>query len=79
MRARIRTRWRDPRLHPHHLTLAGRSDLLFTDDAITLIHAHARGIPRAINNLATAALIAAYADGKATIAAAAGCSPPKTS
>ncbi len=51
----------------HHLTLAGRSDTMFSDDAVTLIHAHARGIPRAINNLATAALIAAYADNKTII------------
>jgi len=51
----------------HHLSLAGRSDQLFSDDAVTLIHAHARGIPRAINNLATAALIAAFADGKGIV------------
>lgn len=51
----------------HHLTLAGRSDPLFSDDATALIHAHARGIPRAINNLAIQALIAAYADGKGIV------------
>jgi DNA modification methylase len=37
----------------HHLTLAGRSDPLFSDDAITVIHDAARGLPRAVNNLAT--------------------------
>jgi type II secretory pathway predicted ATPase ExeA len=43
----------------HHLSLAGRSDSLFNDDAITLIHANSRGKPRAVNNLALAALLAA--------------------
>ena len=51
----------------HHLTLAGRSDPLFSDDAIGLIHQTARGIPRAINNLAVQALIAAYADSKGIV------------
>jgi type II secretory pathway predicted ATPase ExeA len=45
----------------YHVALAGRgSDTLFSDDAITAIHNHARGIPRAINNLAIAALLAGY-------------------
>ena len=35
----------------HHLALAGRSDTLFSDDAITLIHQVSRGLPRAVNNL----------------------------
>ena len=51
----------------HHLTLAGRSDPLFSDDAIALIHQTARGIPRAVNNLAVQALIAAYADSKGIV------------
>jgi type II secretory pathway predicted ATPase ExeA len=51
----------------HHLTLAGRSDPLFSDDAIRLIHHTSRGIPRAINNLAIQALIAAYADSKGIV------------
>ncbi|MGH2578895.1 MAG: ExeA family protein, partial [Actinomycetota bacterium] len=34
----------------HHLALAGRSDPLFSDDAIALIHQTARGLPRAVNN-----------------------------
>ena len=45
----------------HHLNLAGRSDTLFSDDATALIHQVGRGLPRAINNLAVQALIAAYA------------------
>ena len=44
----------------HHLKLAGRSDTLFSDDAIGLIHEFSRGLPRQVNNLATQALIAAY-------------------
>ena len=31
---------------------AGRSDTMFSDDAIALIHQVSRGIPRAVNNLA---------------------------
>jgi type II secretory pathway predicted ATPase ExeA len=51
----------------HHLKIAGRSDTLFSDDAIALVHQVGRGIPRAINNLAVQALVAAYADGKAIV------------
>lgn len=51
----------------HHLKLAGRDDTLFSDDAITLLHQASRGIPRALNNLATQALVAAYADHKAIV------------
>ena len=43
-----------------HLALAGRTDTLFSDDAVRAIHAHARGMPRAINRLAVNALLAAY-------------------
>jgi type II secretory pathway predicted ATPase ExeA len=49
----------------HHLSLVGRSDRLFSDDAIALIHQVGRGLPRAVNNLATQALVATYASGKA--------------
>jgi len=48
----------------HHLALAGRSDTLFSDDATALIHQVGRGIPRAVNNLAVQALVAAFATGK---------------
>ena len=51
----------------HHLKLAGRADTLFSDDAVALIHQVSRGLPRAINNLAVQALIAAYATKKAII------------
>jgi type II secretory pathway predicted ATPase ExeA len=51
----------------HHLALAGRSDTLFSDDAVALIHTTSRGYPRAINNLALQALLAAYAADKAIV------------
>ena len=52
------------RLPRHHLALAGREEPLFADDAIARLHRVANGLPRALNNAATAALIAAAADGK---------------
>jgi type II secretory pathway predicted ATPase ExeA len=48
----------------HHLGLAGRSDTLFSDDAAALIHQTSRGYPRAVNNLAIQALVAAFAANK---------------
>lgn len=51
----------------HHLSLAGRSDTLFSDDATALIHQVSRGIPRAVNNLAVQALVAAYAANKTIV------------
>ena len=51
----------------HHLKLAGRSDTLFSDDALALIHQVSRGLPRAVNNLAVQALVAAYAATKAIV------------
>lgn len=51
----------------HHLALAGRSDNLFSDDAVALIHQTSRGYPRAVNNLALQALVAAFAADKAIV------------
>jgi type II secretory pathway predicted ATPase ExeA len=51
----------------HHLKLVGRSDTLFSDDATALIHQVSRGLPRAVNNLAIQALVAAYASNKAIV------------
>ncbi|GAC1576595.1 MAG: ExeA family protein [Candidatus Dormibacteria bacterium] len=51
----------------HHLALVGRTDPLFADDAVARLHRASRGLPRQLNNLATAALIAAAAAGKALI------------
>ena len=51
----------------HHLKIAGRSDILFSDDALALVHQVSRGLPRAVNNLAVQSLVAAFADGKAIV------------
>ena len=51
----------------HHVKLAGRSDTLFSDDAAALIHQTSRGYPRAVNNLAVQALVAAFAADKAIV------------
>ena len=51
----------------HHLKLAGRSDTLFSDDALALLHQVSRGLPRAVNNLALQSLVAAYAAKKAIV------------
>ena len=51
----------------HHLELVGRSDTLFSDDALALIHQVSRGLPRAVNNLAVQALVAAYATNKTVV------------
>jgi type II secretory pathway predicted ATPase ExeA len=51
----------------HHTKLAGRADTLFSDDATNLIHTTGRGLPRAVNNLARQALLAAYIERKAIV------------
>src|SRR5271165_1429490 len=51
----------------HHVKLAGRSDTIFSDDAAALIHDAARGLPRAVNNIATQALVAAWAGRKSIV------------
>jgi type II secretory pathway predicted ATPase ExeA len=51
----------------HHLSLAGRSDPLFSDDAVAMIHHASRGLPRAVNNLALQALVATFAADKAIV------------
>jgi type II secretory pathway predicted ATPase ExeA len=51
----------------HHLRLAGRSDPLFSDDAVERIHQASRGLPRAVNNLAIQGLVAAYANRSALV------------
>ena len=48
----------------HHLVLAGREEPLFADDAVARLHRVSNGLPRALNNAATAALIAAAAENK---------------
>jgi type II secretory pathway predicted ATPase ExeA len=51
----------------HHLKIAGRTDTLFSDDALALIHQVSRGLPRAVNNLAVQSLVAAFAESKAIV------------
>jgi type II secretory pathway predicted ATPase ExeA len=51
----------------HHLKLGGRSDPLFSDDAVTLIHEAARGLPRAVNNIALQALVATWSARKGIV------------
>lgn len=50
-----------------HLAYAGRTDTLFSEDAITIIHQASRGYPRAINNLTISALIATYSENKTIV------------
>ena len=51
----------------HHLSLCGRSDPLFSDDAVAVLHHASRGLPRALNNLALQALIATFAESKGIV------------
>ncbi|MGH8996448.1 MAG: ExeA family protein [Acidimicrobiales bacterium] len=51
----------------HHLGQAGRSDPLFSDDAVAVIHHASRGLPRAVNNLAIQSLVATFAADKAIV------------
>ncbi len=51
----------------HHLTQAGRTDPLMADDAAARLHRYANGLPRALNNAATAALMAAAAGSKSIV------------
>jgi type II secretory pathway predicted ATPase ExeA len=51
----------------HHLALAGRIDPLIADDAVARLHKASLGLPRALNNAASAALIAATTAGKALV------------
>lgn len=48
----------------HHLSIAGRADNVFSDDAVALMHSASAGIPRRINNIATQALVAGYLEKK---------------
>ena len=51
----------------HQLVLAGRNDPLIADDAVARLHKASLGLPRALNNAAIAALIAATTAGKALV------------
>jgi general secretion pathway protein A len=51
----------------HRLLVAGRDEPLFTDGALRAIHAGSGGIPRRINTLCQAALLAGYAESAGAI------------
>jgi type II secretory pathway predicted ATPase ExeA len=51
----------------HHLLLAGRKEPLFAADAVERLHRASVGLPRALNNAAISALIAAATDGKSLV------------
>lgn len=50
-----------------HLRAAGAQRVLFEPDATTVLFQHSRGIPRPLQNLALAALLAAASGGKKTV------------
>jgi type II secretory pathway predicted ATPase ExeA len=51
----------------YQLALVGRTDPLIADDAVARLHKASLGLPRALNNAAIAALIAAASAGKALV------------
>jgi type II secretory pathway predicted ATPase ExeA len=51
----------------HHLKVAGVAHPLFSDEATRLVHQFSKGIPRRINNLCVASLLAGFADQKRLI------------
>lgn len=70
LRQRIGLRYRLGALSPeetrsyiaHRIAVAGGEENPFTDEAIDLLHQASRGVPRLINNVATTALLGAFAD-----------------
>jgi len=72
---RVTTRYQLVGMTPHetnsylkaHLAWAGRTTPLFTDDAVNAICQATRGLPRAVNSLARAALIASCTTEKTLI------------
>jgi type II secretory pathway predicted ATPase ExeA len=53
----------------HRLSIAGRSDEIFSPKAIEFIHASSGGIPRLINQLCDLSLVYAFADGHQAVSA----------
>jgi len=51
----------------HHLAIAGRTDVLFSDEVIEEIFQQAKGIPRVINNLCYACLLEIYQQNKSIV------------
>jgi type II secretory pathway predicted ATPase ExeA len=51
----------------HHLTVAGAARPLFGEEAIRLIYQRTRGIPREVNNVCSACLLAAFAEQRSVV------------
>jgi len=51
----------------HHLQIAGATRPIFSDEAVALIAQASAGMPRRVNNLATACLLAGWLEHKAVI------------
>jgi general secretion pathway protein A len=51
----------------HRLTVAGASRRIFDRGAIQTVYEYSRGVPRVINMICDRALLAGYAEGKATV------------
>ena len=51
----------------HRLSVAGRTELLFTDEALDMIYRYSGGVPRIINSIANTALLEALSSGVAMI------------
>ena len=51
----------------HHLAIAGRTDVLFSDEVIEEIFQQAKGIPRVMNNLCYACLLEIYQQHKSIV------------
>ncbi|MER5928002.1 ExeA family protein [Streptomyces mirabilis] len=60
--------WEETSSHiKHHISIAGRQDTLFPDDAVELIHLTSRGLPRPVNNIAWQSLVAAFTQEKGIV------------
>ena len=51
----------------HRLNMAGREDVLFTEEALRVLYKYSGGVPRLINSLATSALLDGFAKEERTI------------
>ncbi len=51
----------------HRLSVSGRTDLLFTDEALGALYRYSGGIPRLINSIATSALLDGFSKEAAVI------------
>ncbi len=51
----------------HRLSVAGRTEMLFTDEALDMIYRYSGGVPRIINSIANTALLEALSSGVAMI------------